>query len=36
MVAFRPHQVLEIARADHFELTVWASSRRIEARRLRA
>ncbi|EEZ33854.1 RES domain protein [Brucella sp. NF 2653] len=35
-VAFRPSQILEVTQADHYEITVEASSRRIEARKLPA
>jgi RES domain-containing protein len=36
VVAHRPPSVLEVAQADHFELTVQAASPRIAARRLAA
>lgn len=36
VVAYRPGQVLDVTQAEHFELTVEATGRRIEARRLRA
>ncbi|ENT02345.1 hypothetical protein C038_03179 [Brucella sp. 63/311] len=32
-VAFRPSRILEVTQADHYEITVEASSRRIEARK---
>lgn len=35
-VAFRPSRILEVTQADHYEITVEASSRRIEARKLPA
>lgn len=33
-VAYRPSMVLEVVQADHFEITVTATNRRIEVRRL--
>ena len=34
VVAYRPTNVLDVTQADHFEVAVEASSKRIEARRL--